>query len=174
MHDFGDFVFSFWWLIFPLMGFVFAGWGMYLNHRRSQNAMEILRAYAAQGKDPPPEVLAAVTGVQPGAAPGAAPGVASGVPPYGVPPYSPYAWGPWGWGWGWGSRWAWRGPMWMWSRVVIFAAIAIGFGMAGQYGDEPHTDHAFHMVAIVMSVLAVGFGFMALMHTLFTRNAPKP
>lgn len=162
--------FSFWWLIFPIMGFVFGGFRMWLAYRHSQQAMEILKTYAAQGKDPPPEVMAAVTGAQNGAAPG---GYGS---PYGGP-YGSGAWGgPWGgWGWGW-SRWGgWRGPMWAWSRVVTAAAIAIGFAFAGQYYDgDTEAAKAFTLVAIIMGVLAVGFGLMALIQTLFYRNAPKP
>jgi len=181
MHGFGDFVFGFWWLIFPLMGFVFGGYSMFLQHQRSKQAMEVLKAYAQQGKDPPPEVMAAVTGVHTGVTP----------PPPGAPypgnPYnSPYGpgyggpgyggWGgPWGGGWGWG-RWGWRGPMWAWSRVVTFAAICIGFTFAGQYygGGDGDAVKAFNLVAIIMGALAVGFGFMALMHTLFYRDAPRP
>ncbi len=176
MH-FGYFIFGFWWLIFPLMGFVFGGYNMYLQHRRSQQAMEVLKAYAAQGKDPPPEVMAAVTGVYGGGPAAPPPGA-----PYGGPYNAPYGpgpgyggWGgPWG-GWGWG-RWGWRGPMWAWSRVVTFAAIAIGFTFAGQYygGGDSDAVKAFNLVAIIMGVLAVGFGVMALVHTLFYRNAPRP
>lgn len=153
--------FSFWWLIFPLMGFVFGGWGMFLNYRRSQQAMEVLKAYAAQGKDPPPEVMAAVTGAQAGMPPPASP--YAGYPP-------PYAYG-----WGWG-RWGWRGPYWVWSRVITFSAIAIGFTLAGKYWGDGDADaaKAFHLVAIIMGVLAVGFGAMAVMQTLMSRNAPKP
>lgn len=151
--------FSFWWLVFPLMGFLFGGWGMFLNYRRSQQAMEVLKTYAAQGKDPPPEVMAAVTGAQGGMPPPGAP----------YPAYPP----PYAYGWGW-SRWGgWRGPYWAWSRVVTFAAIAIGFTFAGQYWGDADADavKAFHLVAVIMTVLAVGFGAMALMHTLFNRNA---
>lgn len=160
---------SFWWLIFPIMGFVFGGFRMWLAHRQSQQAMEILKTYAAQGKEPPPEVMAAVTGMQSGAVP----------PPGG--PYPPYNYGPGAWGgpwsgWGWSRGGYWRGPLWAWSRVVTFAAIAIGFTFAGQYWGNADADavKAFNLVAIIMGVLAVGFGFMALIQTLFFRNAPKP
>ena len=52
--------------------------------------------------------------------------------------------------------------------------VPIGFSLAGQYMDNTDADKAFHVVAVIMGVLALGFGFMALMHTLFFRNAPKP
>ncbi len=170
-HGFGFFVFSFWWLIFPLMGFAFGGFRMYLAHRQSQQAMEILKMYAQQGKEPPPEVMAAVTGAQTGAGPAG---------PYGPGGYGPGSWGgPWGgWGasrWGGGWGWGWRGPLWAWSRVVTFAAIAIGFAFAGQYWGNVDTDavKAFTLVSIIMGVLAVGFGIMATIHTLMSRSPPK-
>jgi hypothetical protein len=53
---------SFWWLIFPIMGFAFGGFGMFMRHRHNQKALDILKAYVDQGKDPPPEVLRAVYG----------------------------------------------------------------------------------------------------------------
>ena len=170
MHGFGVLLFGFWWLIFPLMGFAFAGFGMFLSHRRSQRAMEVLKAYAEQGRDPPPEVMAAVTGAHAAGAPSSGPPF--GGNPY-TTPYGPGYGGPWGWGWG---RWGWRGPMWAWSRVVTFAAISIGFAFAGQYYGAADADavKAFNLVAIITGVLAVGFGIMALVHTLFYRNAPRP
>lgn len=56
--DFYNFITGFWWLIFPV------GWGIagmlraWMKHQRAQQALEILTGYAAQNKEPPPEVLA--------------------------------------------------------------------------------------------------------------------
>jgi hypothetical protein len=57
MHD--D-PFQFWWLIFPLIGFGFAFWSIWLNHQRQKAAIDLLRTYASQGKDPPPELVKAL------------------------------------------------------------------------------------------------------------------
>ena len=57
MHD--DPV-QFWWLIFPLIGFGFAFWAIWLNHQRQKAAIDLLRTYASQGKDPPPELVKAL------------------------------------------------------------------------------------------------------------------
>jgi hypothetical protein len=57
MHD--D-LFQFWWLIFPLIGFGFAFWAIWLNHQRHKAAIDLLRTYASQGKDPPPELVKAL------------------------------------------------------------------------------------------------------------------
>jgi hypothetical protein len=52
----------FWWLIFPLAGFAFAGFNQWLLYRRSRAALEVLKTYAAQGKEPPPELMRALGG----------------------------------------------------------------------------------------------------------------
>lgn len=51
---------QFWWLIFPLIGFGFAFWAIWLNHQRQQATIDLLRTYASQGKDPPPELVKAL------------------------------------------------------------------------------------------------------------------
>jgi len=58
MHSDGYRLFaSFWWLIFPI------GWGIagmmraFLSHQRAQQALEIVKGYADQGKEIPPELL---------------------------------------------------------------------------------------------------------------------
>ena len=139
--------FSFWWLIFPLMGFVFGGLGMYFNHRQQQRAMDLLKIYAEQGKDPPPEVMSAVNG---------------GPGPWG----GPYG-GRWSGGWGWRGAY-YGGPFWAWRRVFVFAALAIGFGSASQYADMGHgASHAFLLVAIIMAALFVGALLFAIMATIW-------
>ena len=52
----------FWWLIFPLFWMVFAlAWG-WSRHARANRALDILKSYADQGKDPPPELLKSLQG----------------------------------------------------------------------------------------------------------------
>jgi len=160
-----DLFFSFWWLIFPIMGFAFAGFGMLLRHRQNQKALDILKAYAEQGKDPPPEVVRAVYGGDPTAPPSGAPGA----PGYG-PGYGPWGWGgPWGglWGgWGWRSYYRW-GPYWAWRRFIIFAALAAGFAAAHHYGDFAEGGYAFVIVAIIMGALALASLLTAVVQTLW-------
>lgn len=52
-----DLVRSFWWLVFPVGGFVYAAWDSWLSYRRSKDELELIKAYAAQGREPPPELL---------------------------------------------------------------------------------------------------------------------
>ncbi|MBX7247500.1 MAG: hypothetical protein K1X35_00445 [Caulobacteraceae bacterium] len=48
---------SYWWLLFPLSWFIIGGWNSWLNYRRSRDAMDLMRQYAAQGKEPPPDLM---------------------------------------------------------------------------------------------------------------------
>ena len=47
----------YWWLIFPI------GWGLaglvraWFRHQRARQAMEVLKSYVDQGKEPPPELV---------------------------------------------------------------------------------------------------------------------
>ena len=137
------FFFSFWWLIFPIMWFGFGFFGMFLRYRRQRDAMDLLKTYAAQGKDPPPEVSKILSGqaMEDGNC------------------------GPWGGGYGYGRR-GWRsGPYWEWRRVFIFTSLAIGFGVAAYYGEDwgVHGEPAFVVVAAVMACLAVGSLIFALL-----------
>lgn len=52
---------QFWWLIFPVMGMVYGLVGMLQEQRAQTRALDLLRTYAEQGKDPPPEVLKALS-----------------------------------------------------------------------------------------------------------------
>jgi hypothetical protein len=134
------FLFSFWWLIFPLSWFAFGFFGMYLRHRRHRDAMDVLKTYAAQGKEPPAEVSRILSGSANDA-----------------------TCGPWGGYSGWAAR---RyGPYAEWRRFFIFTSLAVGFGMAAYFGDDwgVRGEPAFVIVAAVMACLAVGSLLFALM-----------
>lgn len=51
------FLWAFWWLIFPIMGFAMGAYRSWLNYRRQRDVMEVLRAYANSGKEPPADLL---------------------------------------------------------------------------------------------------------------------
>ena len=51
-HSFGQFVFAYWWLVFPLMWFVFALARMWMRYRQHRDMLEMMKSYAAQGRDP--------------------------------------------------------------------------------------------------------------------------
>ncbi len=164
MH--GWWFFSFWWLIFPIMGFVFGGFSMWMGYRTHKDRLELLKAYIAQGKDPD-EIDKLMRHV---AGPG--PGPADGDPAWGGNAWGAQPWrgDPWG-----GNRWAYGrwgryGPYRDWRNFIVFACLAVGFGLASQYADFGGTEHAFVLVAIIMAVLAVGALGMAILSTVMARG----
>ena len=58
--DFYELFRQFFWLIFPIGCGVIAMFGLWLHHRRALQALEVIQAYAAQGKEAPPEVMALI------------------------------------------------------------------------------------------------------------------
>lgn len=48
---------QFWWLIFPIFGMTMGLIGMFQTEKRAQSAIDLIKTYADQGKDPPPELL---------------------------------------------------------------------------------------------------------------------
>ena len=51
---------GYFWLIFPIGVGIIAMLGVWLHHRRALSALEAVRFYATQGKEPPPELLALI------------------------------------------------------------------------------------------------------------------
>jgi hypothetical protein len=166
MHA-NDFFWSYWWLIFPIGAFVFGAWDRWLAYKRSRDHLELLKHYAAQGREPPPEVMAELRG-GPGMPPPGAPGAA---PP---PGYDP-----WGYGGYWGQprymRRAWRhyyrwGPYWQWRSAIITGAIAAGFWWASEYSDWPGVDAPFRVVAIILTVVAGANFLLAILFSAGNRD----
>jgi len=58
--SFSDFLFSFWWLLFPLAFFLSAGWDSWMKYRRHQATLDMLKSFAASGKEPPEGLLKAL------------------------------------------------------------------------------------------------------------------
>lgn len=53
---------SYWWLLFPLGFFVAAGFSSYMRYKRTQAKIDLLKTYAAAGKEPPAELIAGLDG----------------------------------------------------------------------------------------------------------------
>jgi hypothetical protein len=49
---------SYWWLLFPLSWFVFGGFQSWLSYRANRDTLDLLKSYAASGREPPPELVA--------------------------------------------------------------------------------------------------------------------
>lgn len=58
--EFYDLFSGYFWLIFPIGVGIIVMLGTWLNHRRALSALEAIQAYATQGKEPPPELLALI------------------------------------------------------------------------------------------------------------------
>src|SRR5258708_24416592 len=56
-HDFYWGFSHFWWLIFPLFWMVAVMARLWSRHTRANRALDIIKSYADQGKEPPPELL---------------------------------------------------------------------------------------------------------------------
>ncbi|WP_291844681.1 hypothetical protein [Maricaulis sp.] len=51
---------GYWWLLFPLGFFVAAGWGSFMRYKRTQAKIDLLKTYAASGKEPPADLIASL------------------------------------------------------------------------------------------------------------------
>jgi hypothetical protein len=161
-----------WWMVFalaaliiPVGGIIASTFTTYLHYRHRRDALEALKAYAANGRTPPPELMEALKGPAAADPPpwtGAGPG-APGVDPM--------------WGAGWGgdryarraarqamraARWQYRAPYRRWSGAVWLAALTVGFGYASQHAD-PNTASAFMLTAIILGAATVGSIITALL-----------
>lgn len=140
---FDDFFRSYWWLLFPIGFFIFGAWDRWLSYKRSRDHLELIKSYAAQGKDPPPELMKAVQEPMDDPSWGGSP------PPSYMHPYY------------WSGRRAWRryyrwGPYWQWRSAFVTGAVAAGFWFASEWADIPGAEGPFRLVAIIMTFVFVG------------------
>jgi len=49
---------SYWWLIFPVGYFLYSAFQSWLNYRRHRDTLDLIKSYAAQGREPPADLLA--------------------------------------------------------------------------------------------------------------------
>jgi len=57
---FFDFAVSYWWLVFPLGWFIGSGWTSWMKYQRHKANLDLLKSYAASGKEPPANLVAAL------------------------------------------------------------------------------------------------------------------
>lgn len=55
---FPDFLAGYWWVLFPLFGMLIPIVAMIAGNSRAKEMLRLMQSYAAQGKEPPPELLA--------------------------------------------------------------------------------------------------------------------
>lgn len=129
--NFNAFIWSFWWLIFPVGGMLMGLVGMIGHYNHRKDVLRILKSYADQGKDPPAAMLDALKSDE------------ERVMDMHGDYYGHYGRRRWrryrGYGWG------------GFGAFVPFAALAAGFGWFGYYGGGPS----------VFMALALAFGVAA-------------
>lgn len=125
---------DFWWLVFPLAWIIGGGFSSLLNYRRQKQALELIRAYAEKGQEPPAALLALIG--KPIDSDGALwEGAADGAP---------------------------GKPANYWSLFGLFAALGAGFTGAHYYTDMDGGSGAFLIVGMVMGAVAVWAAISAL------------
>ena len=153
-----------WWLILllavlavPIVQAVFAPWGRYLQYRERRAAIDTLKVYAAQGREPPPEVIDALAPRRwrrraraAAEATGAAVGAAVGTRGTAVDADL------------WYGRWRRREPLRRWNGAIFAGAITAGFGYA--WHVQPHND-VFLVVAVIAGALTIAAIASALIAT---------
>jgi hypothetical protein len=144
-----DFFSSYWWLLFPLGFFVFGAWDRWLAYKRSQDRLDLLRAYTNQGKDPPPELLRTLQDEEED----------DDDAMYGHMSHRAARRM---------RRRYWRAsPYWAWRTAIVTGAVAAGFWFASEYADIPGIDWPFRLVAIIMTCVAAGHLVFAIFASTF-------
>lgn len=123
----------FWWLIFPMFWFVAGGMRLWMRYRQQQAWLEVAKTYAAQGKDPPPEIGRALTSLDEAEA------------------------------WRGTAPWRRRGPFSDLRRAVLFTALAAGFFIVFFISNDDGSARGFLVVAVIMTSLAAAFGALAIL-----------
>lgn len=52
-----DFFNRYWWLLFPIAFFVYGAFQSWLSYRSNRETLDLIKTYAASGREPPPELL---------------------------------------------------------------------------------------------------------------------
>jgi hypothetical protein len=153
-----------WWLIIvlavfavPIVQAIFEPWNRYLRYRRQRDAIDALKVYAAQGKEPPPAVLDALGGRRfrwQAAAETVADVTARASDRRSRRQDR------------WEQRWQYRSasePLRRWNWAIFAGAVTVGFGFAWHYAHQ--NNDAYLIVAIIAGALTVAGVFTALLAT---------
>lgn len=122
---------AYWWLLFPLAFFIAAGWSSFMRYQRTKAKIDLLKTYAAAGKEPPADLIASLerdsdrddehdwTGGGEGSSGGSGGGSA--------------------------------------FLVILFAGLAGVFAYAGWSGLIGDVREEFYFIAMILGVLALAF-----------------
>lgn len=138
---------EFFWLIFPIFGMGIGVFAIYMAHRSKRRALDILRIYAEQGKEPPQAVIDALTldsdqlfsrNLRDSG------GFRS--------EYGPFS----------------RNPAVLWSRFVLLAFLAAGFAGMGFWYEG--LSFPFYITAFVLAAVAASTLVRALLNPIAVRD----
>ena len=127
MDDFYTLFSRFWWLIFPLFWMGAMAMSHWSRHARANRALDILKSYADQGKDPPPELMKSLQ----------------------IGRDDDF-------GWRRRSDWGWRySPEWRLHRTFLFTGLAIAFGFLTYTQPTEHRNFGLLIPTLIFTALAV-------------------
>jgi hypothetical protein len=177
-----DFWGTHWWLIivllamcFPITGMIMGAWAQHHYFRQRREALETLKIYAQQGKEPPPEVMNVLGGwgwgggrhwrgrwrdAAEGAAAAGFAGAAQGE--WSEARVARYA--------AWAARWRAREPLRRWHNAILMSALTAGLYLASQQIHDQVISGRFLVAAIIVGALA---GASILSAVLVTVIRPK-
>jgi hypothetical protein len=151
-----------WWLIVilavfavPIVQALFEPWRRFLQYRERRAAIEALKVYATQGREPPPEVLDALaarrwrwrarTSQAAGAGLDAASSLGADRWTYNI------------------ERWRRREPLRRWNGAIFAAAITVGFAYAYQHVHQ--NADVYLIVAVIAGAMTVASVLSAIVAT---------
>lgn len=155
-----------WWLIIllavfaaPIVQALFAPWRSYLRYRERRDAIEALKVYAAQGREPPPAVLEALGSRRWGpwrarafqGSPGTAAADVGAATAFGAER--------------WAERWRRREPLRRWNGAIFAGAITLGFAYAYQHVHQ--NADVYLVVAVIAGAMTVAGVLSAIMATIW-------
>ena len=142
----------------PIVQAFFEPWRRYLNYRERKDAIDALKVYATQGKEVPPDVLAALGGgkawrrrIRSAASDAASAAVDVGM-----------AWED-AWWTRRGGRWQTRVAIGRWNWAIFAGAITAGFAYASQHVHQ--SADTYMVVAIIAGALTIAGVVSALIST---------
>jgi hypothetical protein len=168
-----------WWVIIilailagPLIQALFAPWRQYLRYRRQKDAIEALKVYAQQNREPPPEVLDALRGRWLWRSAGATARQAARAATATAAAATSRAGDRWDQRW---DRWERRleirmaGEPWRrWNWAIFAGAVTVGFGFAWRYAHA--NNDTFLIVAIIAGALTIAGVLSAIAATFWRIN----
>jgi hypothetical protein len=174
-----DFWGTHWWLIivllamcFPIAGMIMGAWAQHHYFQQRREAMETLKIYAKQGKEPPPEVVDALGGgwgrrwrggqwrdVAAGFATAASAAAASGATQTDwyaarAARFEARA-----------ARWRAREPLRRWHNAILMSALTGGLYLASQHIRDAVISDRFLIAAIIVGALAAAAVLSAVLAT---------